>query len=520
MKWISVLSVVINIAARACCGAPNTFLRAPTATATRYYFLTMQKKQGFHWQTVLIAGIGFAIDAYDIFVIGMVLPMVYEVYYPNPVAGLESSFYKNNPGVDGMLKTSTHVGNIVGQLAFGYAADKLGRKQVYGVEMIIVLVATIGSALSCSTVRGMNVLVMLGIWRFIMGMGMGGDYPQSATITAEKASKDYRGMMVAAVFAMQGIGILVGSTVVLGTTAAFKEAILSDPQMLDYVWRICLGITAIPSAAILYFRFKMPESTRFAADQAKKQAVLDAIENQKSEYEKDQMIAQNDALIESQSFGVWIRKPTNALRLFATSYTWFALDVAWYGLSLNQSAILSIIGFGGDSSGHYSSVFDHYYQLSVGLLVIALLGTVPGYWVTVFTIEKLGRKPIQFMGFAVITGVLAILALFYKTLTQDHKMVFLILFTISQFFFNFGPNVTTFVIPSELFPTRFRSTCHGISAASGKVGAILGVLGINPFFREYPTNVLWAYSLIMLSGLFVTMLIPETKGLELEELSE
>lgn len=108
-----------------------------------------------------------------------------------------------------------------------------------------------------------------------------------------------------------------------------------------------------------------------------------------------------------------------------------------YGLTLNQSAILSIIGFGGAGS-----VFDHYYSIAIGGIIISLMGTVPGYWLTVMLIEPLGRKKIQFMGFLVITVVLATLAIFWAGIKSNGPL-FVALFTISQLFFNFGPNVTS-----------------------------------------------------------------------------
>jgi len=63
------------------------------------------------------------------------------------------------------------------------------------------------------------------------------------------------------------------------------------------------------------------------------------------------------------------------------------------------------------------------------------------------------------------------------TATSSNKKVFVFLYCLANFFQNFGPNTTTFVIPGEVFPTRYRSTAHGISAASGKLGAIVAQVG-------------------------------------------
>jgi PHS family inorganic phosphate transporter-like MFS transporter len=111
---------------------------------------------------------------------------------------------------------------------------------MYGSELILIIFATVCSALSASTVRGISVLGMLGMWRFILGIGIGGDYPLSAVITSEFATVNRRGQMIAAVFAMQGIGILSAALVAVVSLACFKSLIIVDPMNIDYVWRICL----------------------------------------------------------------------------------------------------------------------------------------------------------------------------------------------------------------------------------------------------------------------------------------
>ncbi|KAI8586083.1 major facilitator superfamily domain-containing protein [Geranomyces variabilis] len=495
----------------------------------------------FHIRSILVAGAGFFGDAYDIFVIGMALPMVYRVYYPptDPTKGttFTAANYSNQIHIDALLKASTNWGNLIGQLSFGYLGDKLGRKKMYGVEIIIMMVAILGSTLACATVRGMGVLTMLGLWRFVLGIGIGGDYPMSATITSEFAQVRYRGMMIAAVFGMQGIGILVGGLVTLIALAIFKDLITTDPLYLDYVWRIMLGFGIVPCVATVYFRLTMPETPRFQVD------VNDDVEAAKRDIEMITAVnagmEQNEAISQiaqptksdltkqrrpattfKQYFGQW----KNFKVLFGTAYCWFALDIAWYGLSLNTPRVLGLIGY----DGHNEDQFHQFWAKAVGNIIIACMGTVPGYWITVATIERLGRKPIQYMGFAVITVILAILAGAWDSIltkdstgnyTSGSKAIFLTLYTIAQLFFNWGPNSTTFVIPAEVFPTRFRSTAHGISAAAGKVGAIIGVQAVGPYFEQNPQAVLWTFSVVMATGIFGTMLVPEPKGKSLEELS-
>ncbi|KAI8915209.1 major facilitator superfamily domain-containing protein [Powellomyces hirtus] len=498
----------------------------------------------FHLRTILVAGAGFFGDAYDIFVIGMALPMVYRVWYPPTTDPLKngttfnSKNYSNFIHIDALLKASTNWGNLIGQLGFGYLGDKLGRKKMYGVEIIIMMVAILGSTLACSTARGMGVLTMLGLWRFVLGIGIGGDYPMSATITSEFAQVRYRGMMIAAVFAMQGIGILVGGLVTLIALACFKDLIREDPLYLDYVWRIMLGFGIIPCVATVYFRLTMPETPRFQVD------VQDDVEAAKRDIEMitavNSGIRQEDAIEQiiephqydhpphkhrvGSSFGQYFGQWKNGRVLFGTAYTWFALDIAWYGLSLNTPRVLSIIQY----DGHGGDQFDAFWAKAVGNIIIACMGTVPGYWITVATIEKFGRKPIQYCGFGVITVILVILAAAWNKIlvlgddgfyTSASKAIFLTLYSVAQLFFNFGPNSTTFVIPAEVFPTRFRSTAHGISAACGKVGAILGIQAVGPYFEESPRAVLAVFAVVMASGGAATWFVPEPKGKSLEELT-
>jgi PHS family inorganic phosphate transporter-like MFS transporter len=138
----------------------------------------------FHFRAVLVSGVGFFTDAYDIFVIGQALPIIYQLYYPvnngiytfpdgNTVhldaSNSASNFIAENPHVDALLKASTNWGNLIGQLGFGYLGDRLGRKKMYGVELIIMIVCTLGSAMAGSAVRGASILVFIGIWRFCLG---------------------------------------------------------------------------------------------------------------------------------------------------------------------------------------------------------------------------------------------------------------------------------------------------------------------------------------------------------------
>jgi PHS family inorganic phosphate transporter-like MFS transporter len=178
------------------------------------------------------------------------------------------------------------------------------------------------------------------------------------------------------------------------------------------------------------------------------------------------------------------------------------------------------------------NALEETYRIARAQALIALGSTVPGYWFTVFTIDRLGRKVIQVGGFLMMTLFMAALAGFYIPLRDHHTSGFVTMYALTFFFSNFGPNATTFVIPAELFPTAWKSTAHGICAASGKAGAIIGAFGF--LYASQPTDAraaapyhtgiglratLGVLAAINFCGMFFTLLIPETKGKSLEELN-
>lgn len=117
------------------------------------------------------------------------------------------------------------------------------------------------------------------------------------------------------------------------------------------------------------------------------------------------------------------------------------------------------------------------HNLGIGNIILSVAGLIPGYWCTVFFVDRLGRKPIQIGGFAMLTIIFCIIGFFFKSLPPGGLVA---LYCLANFFSNFGPNTTTFILPGEVFPTRYRSTGHGISAAAGKTGAILSQALIGP----------------------------------------
>ncbi|KAF0687467.1 Aste57867_20804 [Aphanomyces stellatus] len=152
--------------------------------------------------------------------------------------------------------------------------------------------------------------------------------------------------------------------------------------------------------------------------------------------------------------------------LLGTAGTWFLFDIVFYAQNLFSASILSVVGAKSDLK-----------TIAVQNLIIALVA-LPGYYTAVFFINKMGRKMIQLQGLTVMTIIFLALAIWWNDIKKQ-AAVFVILFGLTLFFSNFGPNMSTFVMPTEMFPTAIRSSCHGFSAAMGKAGASIGSYGFS-----------------------------------------
>ncbi|MED6162606.1 Low affinity inorganic phosphate transporter 1 [Stylosanthes scabra] len=504
--------------------------------------LDAAKTQWYHFTAIVIAGMGFFTDAYDLFSISLVTKLLGRIYYTDIKNDKPGSL---PPNIQSAVTGVALCGTLAGQLFFGWLGDKLGRKKVYGLTLMLMVVCSIASGLSFGNSPN-GVMATLCFFRFWLGFGIGGDYPLSATIMSEYANKKTRGAFIAAVFAMQGFGILTGGIVALIVSVSFdhkynapsyaenREASLVLPAF-DYVWRIILMFGAVPAGLTYYWRMKMPETARYTALVAKNgtKAAADMSKVLNVELESEEEKVQKVANAEKNQFGLFSGEfmKRHGLHLVGTTTTWFLLDIAFYSQNLFQKDIFSAIGW--IPPAQDMSAIHEVYRIAKAQTLIALCSTVPGYWFTVAFIDYMGRFAIQLMGFFFMTVFMFALAIPYDHWKHHNKIGFVVMYSFTFFFSNFGPNATTFVVPAEIFPARLRSTCHGISAAAGKAGAIVGAFGFLYAAQSkhraevepgYPPGIGIKNSLIMLGvinflGMLFTFLVPESKGKSLEELS-
>ncbi|KAL2921349.1 putative inorganic phosphate transporter 1-4 [Bienertia sinuspersici] len=504
--------------------------------------LDVAKTQWYHFTAIVVAGMGFFTDAYDLFSISLVTKLLGRIYYTVPDAAKPGTL---PPNVSAAVNGVAFCGTLSGQLFFGWLGDKLGRKKVYGMTLMMMVICSLASGLSFGK-EPRTVMASLCFFRFWLGFGIGGDYPLSATIMSEYSNKKTRGAFIAAVFAMQGFGNLTGGIFALIVSAAFKaafpapsyatNAVDSLVPQADYVWRIILMFGAIPALVTYYWRMKMPETARYTALVANnaKQAATDMSKVLQVEIEEDQQNAA--ALVEKRQtqFGLFSKQflKRHGLHLLGTTTCWFLLDIAFYSNNLFQKDIFSAVGW--LPKAETMSALQEVYMVARAQTLVSLCGTVPGYWFTVAFIDVVGRFFIQLMGFFFMTAFMFGLAIpYHHWTTPGNHIGFVVMYAFTFFFANFGPNATTFVVPAEIFPARLRSTCHGISSAAGKAGAIVGAFGFlylaQPTDKSkadagYPAGIGVRNSLIILGGIcalgfFCTFLVPEANGKSLEEMS-
>ncbi|KAK2988194.1 hypothetical protein RJ640_020676 [Escallonia rubra] len=584
--------------------------------------LDSAKTQYYHFKAIIIAGMGLFTDAYDLFCLSPIIKILGHVYY-------EDSDLKNQvpAWVASTLVGIALLGTVFGQLLFGRLGDQVGRRRVYGLSLMLMVLSSIGCGLSVGK-STRYVLTTLAFFRFMLGLGIGGDYPLSATIMSEFANKRTRGRFIAAVFTMQGFGILVSSMVTMVVCAIFNRASQATaehtPEEADLVWRIILMIGAIPAGMTYYWRMMMPETASFSSaihlsdasgyanstptlnliiyavkfsgtcniyntvlgkHTSKYRSVPDVdrnhvqtrssilqifpgigvrdawhqmirmhacliifvainrytalVENNVLQAAKDMEKVMDVPMSQIAEDAVFLPDATSnndypllskqffrrhGRDLFACASTWFLVDIVFYSSQLFQSQIYK--GYLPDGQNVYQ---DAYNVARLGAIV-AVCSTIPGYFATVYFIDRVGRVKIQIMGFFFMAVGLLSIGIPYYAQAWDKKANtgFMFLYGLTFFFSNFGPNTTTFIVPAELFPARFRSTCHGISGAAGKVGAIIGAVGFlwashNKNEGGHPKAIGMTAALEILGGVCILGMVityfftRETMGRSLEE---
>jgi MFS family permease len=386
------------------------------------------------------------------------------------------------------LSSLGFAGTVVGMLVFGYLSDKIGRK--FGM-MLAAGIVTVFSGLSAASAGAHGsvggLLSMLSAMRFLLGIGVGAEYPCGSVSASEQSeepgiSKGSQNRWFAlATNHMIDWGFVISSFVPLVLFWIFGN------DHLRAVWRLSLGLGVVPAAAVFIWRLNMEEPARYKKDSMKNARI---------------------------PYGLVLRR--YGVRLAALSFTWFLYDFIVYPFGLYSSIIVDRIT-GGNSS--LTIVF--------GWNVIINLFYIPGTFGGAMIVDRLGPKKTMILGLLLQAVIGFIMSGAYAKLT-DHVAAFAVVYGIFLSFGELGPGNCLGLLASKTSPTAVRGQFYGAAAAIGKVGAFVGTWAFPPMIDAFGgsnstrgnTGPFWVGSgMAILSALVTFFFIKpiDTDGMERED---
>ncbi len=421
----------------------------------------------FHWALSTLAAMGVFLDGYDLNVISFSVLLI-------------SSYFKL-PGTSvsyALLLSSGLIGMALGGVTFGKIADRIGRKTMFVIDILMFIIFAALSAVSS------NVAEII-IFRILMGIGIGADYPISSSLIAEFAPSKSRGKLLMYGIMFYWFGVLV--------SGAVNYFVL--PLGPSISWRVALGVGAAIAVPVIAARWLMPESARWLKSVGKSDEAENIVKKAVGE----------GYLVPEQS-------STSVAELFTKHWkalafvliTWFAFDVGSYGF------------------GFYTPTL--YYELGItNLSTVVLFGTVTApfpiiaYLVLMKLIDSTGRRVLSLIGFAIMALVLVLLV----PLVKVSPYALLPLFILFASFEQWPGGILSFSYSTELFPTRVRGLAQGLATTVSRIGGILGVM-LFPIIKAYGLvyGTTFFLAFIVLAIVMTAIMAPETKGHSLEEASK
>lgn len=269
----------------------------------------------------MLTGVGFMADTYDLFIINVVVEIIKDTRSISPFD-------------ETMIKVSALLGSVVGQLFFGFNADRIGRKWIFVSTCVLTIVGSISSSIVGNT-GDVTLAQWLIITRFFLGIGVGGEYPLSATITAENenVTTDDKITNLCTTFSMQGVGQLISGIVLIIVTHCINDKNLQ--------WRLALAAGAIPMIFSFYYRWSMDETFHFKKTQIDNTTInnpmvngvtADDPEDANNNYAVNGINDQKQAPINKKSKRDIIYE--YGWQILGTGGAWFLLDIVFYANGL------------------------------------------------------------------------------------------------------------------------------------------------------------------------------------------
>ncbi|HLT83958.1 MAG TPA: MFS transporter [Phototrophicaceae bacterium] len=411
------------------------------------------------------SGIGWALDAMDVGLISFVIAAL----------GVEWGL---TPGERSWIVSVGFVGMAIGASVGGLLADRIGRRQVFALTLLVYGLATGASALSTG-------LVMLIVLRFVVGLGLGAELPVASTLVSEYAPRTIRGRIVVILEAFWAVGwiaaALIGYFVVPGENG----------------WRWAFVIGMVPAFYALYVRMRLPESVRFLERKGRVAEAEAAVRT----YEEAAGVPAtvSPAVAEEAAPPHWreLWAPRFRRRTAALWVVWFGVNFAYYGAFIWLPSLLVAQGF--------SLVQSFGYTLTI------TLAQLPGYALAAFLIEKWGRR-------ATLATFLAGSAVAAVLFGQATSVPAILAAGMALSAFNLGAWGALYAVSPEIYPTALRGTGSGSAAAFGRLASIIAPLAV-PWLiaRGGSPAAFITFGVAFVVAMVGSLFLPELRGVALEE---
>lgn len=428
----------------------------------------------FQYKLLLVTGLGWLFDSMDTGLISFVLPVL-------------AKEWNLAPAQVGWIGSIGLIGMALGAVLAGTVADRIGRKKVFTITVLLYSLSTGMCALAWS-------YESLLFFRFLVGFGLGGELPVAATLMSEYAPSHLRGRFIVLLESFWGLGWLVAACV----------AYLLIPR---FGWQIAFVIGTLPALYVFLIRLHMPESIRYLIshnrlDEAK--AIILSLEkklNVKSEPFAPSLSAAelNTESAAKPKFATLWTKPFRT-RTAMLWLAWFGIVYSYYGIFMWLPSIVYSQGFAVVKTFEY--------------VLIMTLAQLPGYYAAAYLVDVIGRKYTLSL-FLLCSGICSF---FFGSAESP---ISLLIWGAAMSFFNLGAWGVIYTYTPEQYPTTIRALGSGYAAGFGRIGGMLapmlvGVMlansmGMNTIF------IMFASVLIIVSAIVVG-LGKESKQKTLEEL--
>lgn len=438
----------------------------------------------------LSAGL-IALDGFDFFIIGVAIPFLQRDF------GLSSAEI-------GAVAVAAVAGSLVGSLTLGPITDKIGRQTMLMVDVAIFVIATALTALAWNATS-------LIVFRFLVGVGIGADYPISVSYITENVPSRLRGRMVISAFTFQAVGALLGAATGLITIYLFQTIYPDSTQAaIQYAWRWMLGVGLVLAIAVGILRFSfLLESPRYYIAKGDYEAASKAASkllNEPIDITPETAPPEREPSLQYRAlFSPQYRRGT-----VLASVPWFLQDIATYGIGIFTPTIIGFLAFASEENFMVKEIATAKGTAFVDLFLIA------GFLIAVLLIDRVGRIKLQVVGFlGMAVGLLILAAANVLVLGNDPNIAIVFIgFLVFNLMMNAGPNSTTFLLSGEVFPTSIRASGAGFAAAVAKAGAVLGTFGLPILHKSLgvPTLMLLLSLLCVLAAVITYMYRVETTG--------